>query len=308
MSRSDFTDEEWTRLKRTPFVLAVANASPQDVDRAIAETWAEVRRSQRGRGGRLAALLAEELGTEDPSSSDPLAGLSREREHLVREAASAMRLALAKVSQVEASAYKEWSLFTGSAAARANDRRTLKTSPIDVGVDADYAWTPADADALAAAFRRAGFQPRIEIHHQARGAGVEVTAWVITVTLATPVIAFFQSFGSELGKDAYVQLKQWFHQVRDRSPGKGAIVVRDGRYRENVVLDSDLPDKALQALTEARHLGSSEYIGWDPEQDAWVPVTPSSNTRWKLNDFRPSQGAPHGGAGRSRTATDETGN
>ena len=291
-SRSDFTDEEWTRLKRAPFVIAVASASPRDVDRAIAETWAEVRRTKHGHGGRLAALLVKDLVADDPSSTDPLAGLSREREHLQSEATAAMRIASAKLSAAEASAYRDWSLFAGAAAARANDRRTLKTEPIDVGVDAVYAGSQADAELLASAFRRAGFQPRIETYHY-RAAGT--TDWVITVTVATPVIAFFHSFGSELGKDAYLQLKRWFREVRDRGPGKGSIVVRDSRYGGgNVFLDSDLPDEALQALTEEQHLGTSEFIGWDPEQHAWVPVTPASDARWKLDTFRPGQGTPHG--------------
>ena len=303
-SRSDFTDEEWTRLKRAPFVIAVARASPQDVDRAIAETWAEVRRTKPGHGGRLAALLAEDLVADDPSSTDPLAGLSREREYLQGEATAAMRIASAKLSDAEARAYREWSLFTGAAVARARDRRTLKTEPIDVGVDAAYAWRDADAEVLASAFRRAGFRPRIETYHY-RSAGI--TDWVITVTVATPVIAFFHSFGSELGKDAYIQLKRWFREVRDRGPGKGSIVVRDSRHGGgNVFLDSDLPDEAIQALTEERYLGTSEFIGWDAEQHAWVPVTPASDARWKLDAFRPGQGTPHSRVERGRSATDDT--
>jgi hypothetical protein len=297
LSRSDFTDEEWTRLKRAPFALAVANAAPQDADGAIAETWAEVRRWKRGRDGHLATLLAEELATEDPASADPLAGLSRERDDLLSEVRSALRLASAKVSEAEEGAYKQWFLFTGSAPARARDRRTLKTEPIDVGVDSVYAWAPADAEELDSAFRRAGFQPRLETHSYSAAA---VTDWVITVTVATPVIAFFQSFGAELGKDAYGQLKQWFQQVRDGGPGKGSIVVRDSRYGTNVILDSELPDEALQALAEERHLGTSEYVGWDREGQAWVPVTPSSEVRWKIDGFRPGHGTPHGRAGRSR--------
>ena len=131
---------------------------------------------------------------------------------------------------------------------------------------------------------------------------------MITVTVATPVIAFFQSFGSELGKDAYIRFKRWFHEVRDGGPGKGSIVVRDSRYAgTSVVLDSNLPDEALQALTEERHLGTSEYIGWDPGQHAWVPVTPSSDTRSKLSSFLPGHGTPHSRVRRSRSATDEAG-
>ena len=291
MSRSDFTDEEWTRLKRAPFVIAVVRASPQDVDRAIEAAWAEVRRTKRGRGGRLAALLVEELVAEDPSSTDPLAGLSREREHLGREATAAMRIASAKLSEAEARAYREWSFFTGAAAERARERRVLKTEPIDVGVDPAYAWSHADAEALASTFRRAGFRPRIETYRYHAAA---VTDWVITVTVATPVIAFFQSFGSELGKDAYIELKRWFREVRDRGPGKGSIVVRGTRYGgPDVLLDSDLPDEALQALTEERDLGTSEFVGWDREQHAWVPVTPASDARYKLDAFRPGQGTPH---------------
>jgi hypothetical protein len=306
LSRSDFTDEEWTRLKRTPFVIAVAKAAPQDGDRAIAQTWAELRRTTRGPGGHLAALLAEELVTEDPSSTDPLAGLSREREYLWREVRSAMRLASAKVSEAEASAYREWFLFISSAAARAEYWRTLRTEPIDVGVDSFYAWSDAEAEALASAFRRAGFQPRIGIHLYVAAA---VTEWVITVTVATPVVAFFQSFGSELGKDAYIHLKQWFHHVRDRGPGKGSIVVRSSRpgLSGNVVLDSDLPDEALEALTEGQPLGTSEYIGWDPDEHAWVPVIPSADAGWKFDSFVPGHGTPYRRVGSRHSETDETG-
>ena len=292
---SDFTEEEWARLKRAPFVLALADASPQDADGAIAETWAEVRRSaERGRGGRLAALLAEELAAEDPSSTDPLASFSREPEDLSREFNSVIRLASAKASEAEVGAFREWLYFTGTAAARARDRRRLKTEPIDVGVDSSYAWTDADADALASAFRRAGFQPKIETYHY-RAAGI--TDWVITVTVATPVIAFFQSFGSELGKDAYIHFKEWFQRVRDRGPGKGLIVVRDSRRYggsgTKVVLNSELPDDAFEALSDELYLSKSEYIGWDPEQRAWVPVKPSSDARWKVEMFLPGHGTPH---------------
>lgn len=92
---------------------------------------------------------------------------------------------------------------------------------------------------------------------------------MIVVTVATPIVAFFQSFGSEAGKDAYVHVKRWFTVLRQRGPGKGSVVVRDRWARTNLVLASDIPEEAFDALSEMSSI-DGEYVIWDDARCTWV--------------------------------------
>jgi len=94
--------------------------------------------------------------------------------------------------------------------------------------------------------------------------------WVIYVTIAVPIAAFFQSFASEAGKDAYAAVKQWVKDVRETRNGDGSMVLRDPEH-SNLVLNSGIPDEALEAL---RDLDWSEkrgdYLVWNDSRGEWL--------------------------------------
>lgn len=129
----------------------------------------------------------------------------------------------------------------------------------------------ATADELAAveeAFRRAGLEIRAEATVGRKSAGP--VQWVIYVTLATPVAAFFQSFGSEAGKDAYGVVKRWVKDVWAARRGNGSMVLEDSEH-STLVLSTGIPEDALDAL---RDLDWSEnrgaYLVWSERRGEWL--------------------------------------
>jgi hypothetical protein len=138
--------------------------------------------------------------------------------------------------------------------------------PADVHLDIDVMLFEDQREAVVSAFRRAGIEPvstELIVY-----AGADVGPWVIVVTLATPVAAFFQSFGAEAGKDAYATVKAWFREIRDTTGRPGYVDLR-APNGSHVVLPSDIPDEAVDALHEAWAARGS-YPVWDPAARAWV--------------------------------------
>src|SRR3954454_20388373 len=78
-AKADFTDEEWTRLKRAPFVagMAISLADPGGPIEAIKETSAAlktVRAAESGDRGELPGALAREVVEEAGHRQNPLGG------------------------------------------------------------------------------------------------------------------------------------------------------------------------------------------------------------------------------------------
>src|SRR5215212_2053559 len=93
-SKADFTEEEWARLKRAPFVagLAISLADPGGPIEAVKETAATLRTVTRG--ATAGTEILEELGAVNAIVS-------------------------AKASEEDASGYREWLLAAAQEAANA---------------------------------------------------------------------------------------------------------------------------------------------------------------------------------------------
>ena len=79
-SKSDFTEEEWARLKRAPFVagMAISLADPGGPIEAYHETKATlntVRAAEDGSRGELVSELAREVVGDTGHRENPLGGL-----------------------------------------------------------------------------------------------------------------------------------------------------------------------------------------------------------------------------------------
>ena len=87
-SKTDFTDEEWTRLKRAPFVagMAISLADPGGPVEAFKETAATLKTvlagAESGDRGELVSEIARETTDDARHHRNPLVGLqAREGRH-----------------------------------------------------------------------------------------------------------------------------------------------------------------------------------------------------------------------------------
>jgi hypothetical protein len=135
----------------------------------------------------------------------------------------------------------------------------------------DDAASPAEIARVAEVFRTYGFEVEPQPIYARRSA--ELLPWVLQVLLATPIAAFFASFGSEAGKDAYEAVKDWIEELWRAREGSGAgygsvdVVDPDGTH---VVASSTIPERALAALSEldwSKEKGS--YLVWDEAEGRW---------------------------------------
>lgn len=133
----------------------------------------------------------------------------------------------------------------------------------------------ADVDATARVFREIGFAGPVEPVYGRRSA--ELLPWLVEATLAIPFVAFFQSFGSEAGKDAYAALKKWIQGVwaarRDAAGREGTVHLQDPDS-SHLILGSTLPEMALDALRELDWSQvAGDYLVWDGGRQRWWDPT-----------------------------------
>ena len=138
-------------------------------------------------------------------------------------------------------------VFAGTVAAYVALRSPRIRRVPDIDVACDTAATPAELAAVEAAFDRAGFEVHATRAVEARSG--DLLHWVIYVTLGFPITAFFSSFGSEAGKDAYPKVKRWVTDIWAARNGTGSMRLQDSDHTD-LVLSSQLPDEALDALRE----------------------------------------------------------
>ena len=117
-SKADFTDEEWTRLKRAPFVagMAISLADPGGPIELVKETAATVKsvREAADSGGRgeLVDALAKEAVADTGERKNPLHDFKPKGalagQEILEELGEVNRIASAKATQEEAGAYRDW--------------------------------------------------------------------------------------------------------------------------------------------------------------------------------------------------------
>ncbi|HEU4976824.1 MAG TPA: hypothetical protein VFT50_17170 [Baekduia sp.] len=129
-SQADFTPEEWTRLKRAPFVagMAISLADPGGPIEAIKETSATLRavmeEAESGAHGELAAAIAKDVAADARQRHSPLSGF-RPKDgatagvEILDELREANRLVGQKATPEEAAGVRAWLLGAAQSAADA---------------------------------------------------------------------------------------------------------------------------------------------------------------------------------------------
>jgi hypothetical protein len=113
--KDDFTDEEWTRLKRAPFIagMAISLSDPGGPIEVVKETAATLRTvTDAGQRGDLVGALATEVAAETKARKQPLADFKPKGalagQEILAELAAANALVSAKASPEDADAYRAW--------------------------------------------------------------------------------------------------------------------------------------------------------------------------------------------------------
>ena len=129
-SQADFTDEEWTRLKRAPFVagMAISLADPGGPVEAFKETSATLKSvlaaAEGGGRAELGDTVAREVAAEARQRKNPLGGFKPSSGatagvEILDELRGVNRILDEKATPEEAAAFREWLLQTAQAAADA---------------------------------------------------------------------------------------------------------------------------------------------------------------------------------------------
>jgi hypothetical protein len=128
-SKGDFTDEDWTRLKRSPFVagMAISLADPGGPIEAFKETRATLKTvlaaAERGDHGDLVGELAREVTDDARHHENPLGGFKPKAATAGVEILDELRdvngIATAKASPEDAAAFRAWLIDAAQAAADA---------------------------------------------------------------------------------------------------------------------------------------------------------------------------------------------
>ena len=128
-SKADFTEQEWTRLKRAPFVagMAISLADPGGPIELVKETAATlmtVRDAAESVGrGELIDAVAQEVVAEARQRKNPLHDFRAKGalagQEILEELAEANRVVSAKATSEEAGAFRDWLLTAAQEAANA---------------------------------------------------------------------------------------------------------------------------------------------------------------------------------------------
>jgi hypothetical protein len=128
-SKSEFSNEEWTRLKRAPFVagMAISFADPGGPIELVKETAATLKtvREAAASGGRgeLVDAVAKDAVADAQRRESPLRDFKPKGalavQEIVEELSEVNRLVSEKASPEEADAYREWLRAAAQEAANA---------------------------------------------------------------------------------------------------------------------------------------------------------------------------------------------
>jgi hypothetical protein len=128
-SKADFTDEEWTRLKRAPFVagMSISLADPGGPIEAFKETSATLKTvlgaAEGGGHGELVDAIARDVAEEARHRHNPLAGFKPKGAtagvEILDELGEVNRIVSEKATPEDAAAMREWLLAAAQAAADA---------------------------------------------------------------------------------------------------------------------------------------------------------------------------------------------
>jgi hypothetical protein len=128
-SQADFTEEEWTHLKRAPLVagLAISLADPGGPIEAVKESMAALKTllgaAQDGERGELVGAIAKDVAADAKQRKNPLSGFkprgAMAGEQVLDELREANRIVTEKASPEDADAFRDWLLAAAQEAADA---------------------------------------------------------------------------------------------------------------------------------------------------------------------------------------------
>ena len=129
-SQTDFTDEEWTQLKRAPFVagMAISLADPGGPIEAVKETAATLKTvlaaAEGGGHGELVHAIASDVAQEARQRKSPLAGFKPSTGatagvEILDELREVTRVVSEKATPEDAGALRSWLLAVAQEAANA---------------------------------------------------------------------------------------------------------------------------------------------------------------------------------------------
>jgi hypothetical protein len=125
-SKADFPEDEWTRLKRAPFIagMAISIADPGGPIEAIKETAATLKTvTGATQAGGLVGAVATEVTEEARRRQSPLAGFKPKGatagQEILDELSAVNGIVTAKATQMDADAYRAWLLAAAREAADA---------------------------------------------------------------------------------------------------------------------------------------------------------------------------------------------
>jgi hypothetical protein len=117
-SKDDFTDEEWTRLKRAPFVagMAISLADPGGPIEVVKETAATLKvvreAAESGGRGELVDAVARDVVAETRERQNPLHDFKPKGalagQEILEELAGVNAIVSAKGTPEDAAAYRDW--------------------------------------------------------------------------------------------------------------------------------------------------------------------------------------------------------
>jgi hypothetical protein len=128
-SKTDFSEEEWTRLKRAPFVagMAISLADPGGPIELVKETAATLKTvrhaAESGGNGELIDAIAQEVVADARQRKNPLHDFKPKGalagQEILDELAEINRIVSAKATSEEAGAYRDWLRTAAQEAANA---------------------------------------------------------------------------------------------------------------------------------------------------------------------------------------------
>jgi len=127
--KADFTDEEWTRLKRAPFIagMAISLSDPGGPIELVKETAATLKTvagaAEQSSRGELVAAAAGEVAAETKARKNPLSDFKAKGalagQEILEELTAVNAIVSAKASADEAQAYRDWLMEAAKEAADA---------------------------------------------------------------------------------------------------------------------------------------------------------------------------------------------
>jgi hypothetical protein len=117
--KADFTDEEWTRLKRGPFIagMAITLSDPGGPIEVVKETAATLKTvtgaAGEGDRGELVQALSAEVAQEAKARKNPLSGFKPSKgalagQEILEELSAVNAIVSAKAGAQDAEAYRTW--------------------------------------------------------------------------------------------------------------------------------------------------------------------------------------------------------